>query len=452
MAGPRTGMLEDMNVLRGRQRAGAAAVGVLAAAAVAVALADNAREPSLAGGERPAGAVSLGREALWSMEKAEGAVVRGRSVVVLGDRGQRGGTRVGVRDLETGEQRWSLRDEEPLGEEPLGEDGGRGAARVASAASEAPGSGADDRPLLVGDGDDWGVIVAYEKGRKGTAPEYGVAALSGKDGRPLWKRTLPGARDVRLMDARDGRILVVGEGKGLADESTSYVLDAAREGRTVWKRTGHDVMLGFAGDVVLGERRRGLGIVEGAAVLARDARTGKKLWDLAGSYYESRLQAAVPGRAVVNTLGGREFGDPEHPAGLVLDTATGRKTDDLGRASLRCAADPRDPLLACVESDGPRLVTLRAGRHDAPFRARSEALEEGRSYEGRSVEAVRDGRVYVGSWGTYPRRTVVDRLGGELPGRPPGRVLDMTDDHAVLLTDGQDGADRMAVHRVRKPR
>ncbi|MFG3260301.1 PQQ-binding-like beta-propeller repeat protein [Streptomyces sp. NPDC048172] len=433
-----------MDVLRGRQRAGAAVAGVLAVAAVTLALVDNARGPSLGGGERPAKPVSLGREALWSGKQAEGAVLRGRSVVVLGDRSEAGSMRVAVRDTETGEERWTRRDEARLDE-----DG----ARLMSVPAEGPGAGSGDRPLLVdddGDGDGWGVLVEYAVRSRKTYPEHGVAALSGKDGRLLWKRALPGAHDVHLMDARDGRILVVAEGEDLVDEVTSYLLDADREGRTLWRRKSHDVMLGLAGDVVLGERRWAFSLTKRAAVLARDARTGKRLWDLAGSYHESRLQAAVPGRAVVNTLGAREFGDPEHPGSLVLDTATGRKTDDLGRDSLSCAADARAPLLACLGSDGARLVSVRAGRHDTPVRARSGALEGGESYDVRTVGAVRDGRVYVSSDATFPRRAAVDRLGGTLRDRLPGRVLDVAGGYAVVLAEGRDGTGRIAVHRVRE--
>ncbi|MBT2208867.1 PQQ-binding-like beta-propeller repeat protein [Actinomadura sp. NEAU-AAG7] len=434
---------------RGRLRGRAGAVGAVAAALLLLTVivvvrsrGDGPATAALPRGEAHPRSLAFGRNPLWDertlgMTDVDGAELRGGAAVVTGRSASAG--RLVVADARTGTIRWSADGGDPL----LGGDG----ALAYDGPPDAEGvRGLSGGPVLV-DADTspggWSVIVQYAKGADGE--ERGVAALSGEDGRVLWKQALfRGADDDREQETRllaaDGRVVLAGVRSAGRLRLRTVAFDAAA-GRRLWE---HQDGWAFRidGGTVLGESAEGepwrpREVRDGAAVFGLDLMTGRKRWDLAGAFEGAHVQAAAGGTAAV-TVRERIAGGPSTRfRTMALDSATGR----VQVASLEAeeaagtpgpvlgCVDDRRTLIACAAYSG-RLVTIRPGGR--PFTAKKPLFKGASSVEPDLVwrDRVLASRALDGN-----RRAgaVADRAANGLGATPPGRPAALSDRFAALL-------------------
>ncbi|WP_165968952.1 PQQ-binding-like beta-propeller repeat protein [Actinomadura sp. KC06] len=423
-------------------------------------------------GEKRPAPVSFGGKPLWDerklgMSRVAGIELRGDTAVVAGDVGL-DGARLAAVDARTGTPRWVLDSGHPL-------RGGGGAVAHHDSGYQAEHlRGADGKPLIYGDGDDWTVLVQYGVGGERRESELGVAALSGKDGAVRWKRPLirPRGGDksgddreqrMRLLGADTRVILTSLESRQGLDPET-VALDPAT-GRELW-RNADGWAFRIAGDVVLGEthgaeappthiwgERR-----KDTDVFALDVTSGKKRWDLGDTVESSHLMAAANGTAVIKvneTPPGRTY---SRDRTMLIDIATGRPTKHSPKADgdgtsepltfYGCADDGRT-LIACSGSDG-RLVTIRPGRHGEPVVSAKRPFGEETMAR---VGIVRQDRILVmGSAveGRPARYAIVDRAANRLGTPPPGEATALSE-HVAAFRVTRAGSissrpDGLAVH------
>lgn len=386
---------------------------------LAVGLASCTDRAELPRGDGPVADVAVSRDPVWrsadlGLKEVIGADLRGDKAIVVGTLARSFEKRLVVVDADTGKPYWF---------EDLGD--GTNVGYHGSV-------GVSGRPLVVGSGDDWSVLVPQGDGE--------IVALSGKDGSRQWKAKLP-TEDGRLsMLSTDGRRALVGVKSNDSHQVTTYALDAD-DGRELWRHAG-DWVYAFAGGTVLGQRTRDaswtdgdLDVEDSGSVFALDADTGKEQWDLNDRYHRSVLERAVDGSAVIRVQ--RTSGATDR--GIVVGTGTGRKKHVLKKGFQDCASDGRE-LLACVPLDSHRLLTIRAGHRDQPVRSE-------RTVPCGQVDAVVADRVYVSTSGTKSR--AVDRAGNTLEKGFPGKAVAVAGGHAAFLISGEGvGNDRLVVHRV----
>ncbi|WP_419998081.1 PQQ-binding-like beta-propeller repeat protein [Streptomyces boninensis] len=418
--------------------------------------------------------VTVGAKAQWDSTKlgirgVSGAALRDGKAIVTGSTGQPlVAERLSVADADSGKPRWTL----ATGEE-LMDGNGRSEVMAGEGNRENGLEGLAAKPFLVGSGERAAVVVTYavmkDDGDYGVDEDvegWGVAALSLDDGTVQWRKKLPAAGEPRLLSSDSGTVLVAArqsssESSESSDSSdsaggkvTTFALDATAKGKQLWKHRGGWVYE-LAGDIALGERAGdeewspGSGSEnEGGSVFALDARTGEKKWDLARRYGESRLEAAVEGRAVVRV----NKGAASETQGVVVDTRNGRKTDGLDEAYHHCATEG-DSLLACVGLEEHQLVTIRAGKHNSPSSADFEALD---GTDSLRVNAVDHGRIYVSGQKeenegrTAGRRAAaLDRAGNTRGDALPGPAVAASQKHvAVLAEPDKEGEQRLIMHRA----
>lgn len=308
----------------------------------------------------------------------------------------------------------------------------------------------DSGPIAVGDGDDLKVIVEYIKsrcpgfcpiGRGDRTDEFGVAALSGRDGSVLWQAKITGGlpaespeadqeRDLQsTLRGADTKIAMVNvapstSGRG---ESRVIALDVG-SGKRMWELPGTNVTW-FDGHTVVGIRPPEPGNRDGTAFTI-DPATGQQRLDLTSRYPHIDFKfSQTSGDTVVVPLGSPQ----DHlPAGvLVLDTATGAELDRVG--ALRpeeCAADDQG-LLACGVFDDhatPRIATIQPSDHKIRV---SKALPDL-----GTVDSVWHGHIFLATGGSQLIYADADRSGNVLNDKLPGRPTAISDKYAIFTVNG----------------
>nr|WP_276145476.1 PQQ-binding-like beta-propeller repeat protein [Streptomyces sp. YIM 130001] len=292
-----------------------------------------------------------------------------------------------------------------------------------------------------------------------------------------------------MLDAGGGTVLVgVGADRKAAVRTVAL---RASDGEVRWEYDGEGSAAWayrLAGDTVLGSSGNTEGPPwddesEGEAVLALDARTGKRKWDLSDRYDTSHLQAATPGRAVLVTRGGSGSGSDALSRVVVVDTRTGRELQELDSKFRTCRSDGTS-LIGCIDTGDGSLTTLRT---TAPGGTNGEGAKDGKDGGGGggggggkekvklaaaeaerkpvdggdgasySLDAVHKDRLYVsGGKGIGEkgyRHAAADRAGNVLRDELPGEAVAFTSRHTAFLTrpprqDTATEARDLAMHRT----
>ncbi|TDD85904.1 hypothetical protein E1293_10480 [Actinomadura darangshiensis] len=424
---------------------GGGLLAVLLAVLVVVKVAGSGGEPLPDGEKRPE-PMAFSDKPLWDEHKlgmgnVDGVELRGDVAIVAGDI-EPTGFRLAVVDVRTGAPRWVVDDGHPL-------KGGDGA--IADAEPGNPPESVRDalgKPIVYGDGDDWTVLVQYRKGESDKESEFGVAALSGRDGTVRWMRPLvrpkpdgDGKQRLDLLTADSNVVLASVQASNEADPRT-VALDPS-SGRELWRHEGGWAYR-IAGGLVLGQTagdKPSSAKLEGAGVFALDAKSGRQQWNL----QNARLQAVAGGTALIRVSEKQQGRSYDEERTVVTDTATGRPAGKSPKSeALRfvygCADDGR-ALIACAGSDGD-LVTIRSGKHGEPFTTGRQPFGEDAT---PGVDLVRDDRIFVTR---APRSIVVDRAGNQLGDALPGAALAVSDRAAAFQVHrkGTSGKDGLVVH------
>lgn len=410
-------------------------------------------------------------EPLWTgdavaeaFRDADVAVFRGDDLVLWGgSHDGYGYENLGVLDAATGQIRWMV----SAGAELAGGDG-----------AELESSGSPWPPVIeLADG--WAVVAAYRLEVGDELTEYGVAALSGEDGRVLWKMPVVTGtrgdeeRQLRRIDVVDGVVLA---SEGPADVGQLFdqrvvALDSA-DGSVLWDRPGHG-LAGAAGDTALAypspprpdPRTADLGSfwLPFEPMVGLDVANGEVRWDLSDRFGQSLLELTTADLALLlvpvpadDPPGGAE---PEHWEGIVVEASSGRELDSFGTTLTRdaCAAD--DELIACVvgvsdPGTEPVVVHDRLATFDTAERegSVSEATLPEDLRVVADVQAVVDGRIVAE--GVSDTSLSLDRFANPVGGLP-GRYLAMSDRYAIFEPgDHRDDpatwahADTYTVHRI----
>ncbi|MBC6462477.1 PQQ-binding-like beta-propeller repeat protein [Actinomadura sp. HBU206391] len=446
----------------GRRPALRWAAALLAGVVLATGCSGGSDKDALPDGDKPPQPVSFSAGSLWDerdlgMERVAGIELRGGTAIVAGDC-HCGGGRLAVVDAETGAPRWVLDGGEPL----RGGGGAKAYGKYGYLGEHL--RGASGRPLVVGDGEDWTVLVQYVVGAELGERERGVAALSGRDGSVRWKTPLikprsgeKGVTDrkqkTRLL-AADGRMVLASVESEQDAALTTVALDAAA-GRELWR---HDDGWAYqiAGDVVLGETRTDTGPPweprnRGGAVIALDAKTGQKKWDLTERFEKSELKSSAGGSAVVGVEDRSGSSSVSDSRTLVVNAATGADEKALAKSFYSCDSDARE-LIACLEIGAPTLVTIRSGGRGGPVTAEKKVFA-GKVEDGLSVDTVWQDRIFVhGSARDGPvRYSMVDRAANTLRTGLPGPVAAVSERNAAFFVNrtGRDSVPTgLAVHRT----
>lgn len=444
-----------------RWRMPVAAVVLVVAALVCGCGSDPAAPDPLPHGERRPAPITFSAKPLWDERKlgmadVSGAVLHGDIAVVAGTMaGDAPVSRLAVVDARSGVLRWSV----DTGGRLKGGDGA--VASTSGLGVAAPLRGASGNPVVIGDGDDWTVVVQYTDDSDPDGSEFGLAALSGKDGTVRWKHALvSGSRDgaggVTLLGADPRVVLASVERVG---DLRTVALDLAR-GRELWRYDGAWAYR-ISGDLVLGETR-GDGtqpwltpkVREQAAVIAVDLRTGAKRWEFPDTFEGSRLEAAAGGIAVVSVQEKAKGATGRRFRTMQVDTATGRVRRD-SLAPVPDGPPPPGPGYDC-DDDGRALiachgawntlVTIRSGAHDEPVVAKNRPFgsDDG---PGR-VDLVWRDRVFVSAGPVVddrPVTRVLDRAANRLGGVVAGRAVAMSECHGAFLVPRDAARNGLAV-------
>ncbi|RZS44820.1 putative pyrroloquinoline-quinone binding quinoprotein [Herbihabitans rhizosphaerae] len=353
--------------------------------------------------------------------------------------------RLVVADLANGRQRWAYKKNEPL-------RGGAGATFQDYA--DEPVLADPPPPPVVGRDGDWSVLGLYEHRFCPWAPdctpeqrdktdEFGLAALSGRDGTIRWKFPF-----VPTRSKREGATVTLNEQYPLrADDRTAAIgykrdgvvrmaaVDAAT-GAKLWE-TDAVRPAAIAGDVVLAYR-----VVPNSddpgPVVAFDRTTGQQRWEAQGRPLKSPTLQVVNGAVLIPIDDG-----PQRQHAVVVDTRTGERVADLdpdgGMLSLNCVGD-RETLLACtvMRPDGDLLTSFRTDERKA--RVSTKAVPGYQKPEGawRGMVFLAD----IHAKGDKP--IAVDRSANPLGAALPGVPLAVSDQHVVFDVGGATG---IAVYR-----
>lgn len=435
-----------------RARLAMVLVGVLVATAGCTAGADDG----------PVGKpVEFSAKPVWSSERlgfqrVRDVTIRGDVMLAAGDRA-RGGARLVAVDPATGAVRWSVDHEDRL----LGGGG-------VQAYGEPGLVGATGRVVVTG-GAEPVVLIQYHV--RGVRPdnkysyeaERGVAALAVKDGRVRWKtptfQAAPAAAPAAGREPEtsvvvaDDRVAVVttmpGTNNATVDDAKTAAY-AVADGRKLWEQAGWWPYL-LADGTLLGEADtragktpwRGESSTRKGTVVAVDALTGAKRWDLAKRYTSSELKVAARGLAVVGTED-----DERKVRTLVIDAANGREVGNLGDYT-DCNTDGSS-LIACLDVGDSILRTFRVS--DRRIEVSDRGVFRGNTY-GNSVDAVWEGRIFVSGVPSDSRKqesVTVDHTAHRLGGKLPGAVAAISGKYVVFRQPGGDslGFPGFAVHRV----
>lgn len=378
--------------------------------------------------------LKLSDEPLWShhdiprMKVVEYFAIQDDAALVFGGDGVQAMDRLAIVDAATGRTRWAIG-----GSAPLGLRGGDGASFWHANHSIAP--------RIVGKGDDWSVIVEYYKQAGGD--RFGLAALSGKDGRVRWK-TPPidlaraDTTELRVVDV-DNEIALV---ERTSDGTTSTIAIDVSNGRTLWD-VPNVFPRGVSDGVVVAEIPKQSdwtnpvdGIQE-RTVVALDAKTGKRLWGLSDRYPRS-VVGLVAGSAIVVRIPGRVKGSTRT---LVVGTRSGDMLAELEpTAGDRCHSD-RTTLIACLTYRTPqRLATYHLRDHTAGISAHETPDQ--------FVREVWSGRIFMSATWAASTCKSYDRSGNPIDKKLPGTPALISDRYAAFYTEQADLHDPgLVVHR-----
>jgi hypothetical protein len=377
-----------------------------------------------------------------AVSTATDAALRGDTAVIVGDR--RDNFRLAAVDAATGAPRWSIDERDPL-------TGGDGVVLFRPTIT-------DPALLLAGPPDDFLVFVPYYRDacphptgwcprENGVHPraEQGVAALSGKDGSVRWSTpviTGDENQDMRLklLAASENLLLVGSVGFDDSLSSLSTLALSTSDGHKLWQQGGMEAYF-ITERTVIGHiptnRNEVLGVGRGLSegtVVAVDALTGDRRWDLSQRFTSSDTWVAAGDLVVVQTKS-REIENA-----LILEADTGREVARIGEYAGDCASDSSS-LIACVESPviGNRLVTFGLDER----RVRVSRDEVG----SRRIRAVWGGRVFLeDGWFPDGRYSVVDRSVNVLPEPTLGQIVTISDRYAIFRS-GEDSD--ISVHAVK---
>ncbi|MGH3656451.1 MAG: hypothetical protein ACRDUA_07310 [Micromonosporaceae bacterium] len=409
--------------------------------------------------------ISVSKQPVWAssqlgMNRVSGVAMADDTAVVSGHAHSE---RLAAVDGETGRVRWTIDDKDPL-------PGGKGARAHA-------GSGYDGfrdpsgEPLVVRDGDEWSAVVGYSRTRttaKARVEEHGLALVSVNDGAVEWLSPPLTAGRAEVDDntigetvglrgiglgAVGGEVVVASlraEDEGATTEDLRMVALSTSDGRKLWEKTG--VWPGaVAGDVVLGHvpkpsapltsASRAAEGYQNTTVVAFDAGSGERRWDLAKRFPLARLDTVAGDLAVVDA-------EPDPDADtdtnfmdhtVIVDVDTGRTVHKF-RSLASCDSDGR-ALIACNAVGREGLATIRSTEREVRYSA--GAVDGASSW---SVTDVWKGHVFIEADGAH---IVVDREGRRIGREMPGEVMAISGRYAVFASPGADGSDaRCAGYRV----
>ncbi len=327
--------------------------------------------------------------------------------------------RLFVLDAATGHPRWSVHAWRPL-------PGGHGDMWAGRSPLDA------STPQVVGRGGDWGVLVPTRNGEAYTAQAgYGVALVSGRDGRPLWRRSIVSRRESTASHLSidpdqvltDGGVAVAGvqprDGAKIADLRL-IGLDAL-SGKPLWTRTGMRPVAVSHGYVIATDWPVPASTTVAAAgrgsVTVLDERTGRTLWSLRDRIAAADMAATAGGLLLVRDQ--RDVPSTRTP--IVLDLATGTEIGRMPKDTIGCAADGTGLIACSVSSSDSRLYTILSAERRIRVAGRTEPKDG-------PVRFVQDGRIY------YPGQEV-DRSGTPLSGHVPDGILEALDDRYAVFRD-----------------
>ena len=358
----------------------------------------------------------------------------GDALVVVGTRkteDDNASQQIVVTDARTGVVRWSL-----YGGDPLGSDGDAFHRLTPGAVVDRDG--------------DWKLLVEYVRPgadrRTGSYTETGIMALSGRDGRVVWRAPVDrvsrrGARVRLLLDTVVGdRVVLVTSTYAEGDDAFEVAAFSPATGAPMWTLPG-TVARFVTGDVVLVERP----ILPVTDPLKRRMRTtvagvrlddGSVLWDAAGRYAQASHLQATDGAVVVDV----------EPGSVVLDASTGRELTATPQDLKRCFTDNAGPV-ACtvVTSTGPVQKHLAIVERSGAAVDITSVPNSGNWV----LQSTWKGRLICASdLGGPP--AVLDRSGNTLDLGVKGRIYALDDDLVVFSPTGvgEDQQGEFAVHAV----
>jgi outer membrane protein assembly factor BamB len=388
---------------------------------------------------------------LWDATSADAistvlsATLHDDTAVIVGD--QKDGFRLSAVDAATGTPHWSLDDDDPL-------PGGDGATLFRPAPNY-------DLPVVAGPSHDFLVYVPYYRGDDCTHPtgwcpreknetrrvEVGIAALSGKDGTVRWMTPVVTDDEIQYLDmklraAGAGLVLI-----GISDfnhdlASLRTVALSASDGSQRWEQPG--VVADFTtGETIIARIPSTpndvtpMFVAPEGAVVALDASSGNRRWDLSQRYANS-VATSVAGDFVVARATSR---DGEEDT-LVLNSASGHEVAHLGDYVISCSSDTSS-LVACTDSRYNTVVTFQV--EESEVRVSGDSIDEDISSHSYRTRGVWRGRVFVEDRYHPAQDVVVDRSANVLTDRVPGPVVAISDRYAIFRTS-EDG--NISVHAV----
>lgn len=386
--------------------------------------------------------------ALWrtdalGMPEPKHTMVVGDTVLLDGD-APKGGPRTIAVDAATGEVRWTLTDGHPV-------LGGGGAV---------PDHGGTFRePLVTGErtGDDWTLLIPYVLPRtERGAPERGLAAVSGADGRMLWKTRLVKAGEAtsdiagRVVGAHDALAVLAMPSSGDPSDQRVVAVDLKTR-KKLWERSGL-LAYAVAGETVVATTRYPSDASAEQAqtvrsVVGLNAKNGATRWSRKPEGRKAELVAATDQLTVFT----QENEDGSVGDATVLDSTSGAERYRVDQAS-SCDQDA-DGLIACLRSRPGDLTVFEPDSGDRVTDAKRVGEKDGSS----ELAGVWNGRVGVSSERPdedQPRHLLVDRDGGRLADELPGRPVALSPDYAAftVAVDPPESEDRWeattAIHRA----
>lgn len=427
----------------------AAVVAALVAAGVVIWTNRATEEPHDARPSRPKPTLEplrLGDQPLWTSEAVTHQFrtdwVRTGDDVLLASHGDV----ATLVDTTTGASRWTFSDRQDL----TGDDAG-----VSNLGSVTPS--------LVGAGADLGVITGWdyqtavcaagreECGDAAAGDAQGVALLSGVDGHVLWLTTvlgpdtptgLHGPALVIPVVTDDVAVVAVAADRGdqqAAPPVRTLGIDV-HTGATLWETTGGMWPSAAAGDVLLGEQEEPAKTkpddkLLDKTVVATDLRSGKELWR--GARGLGRSQLVVAAKDVVLVKGSTED-EPDVPLHRVLSARSGWPVAELPSGTgagmggvMECATDD-STVIACGYDDDRNRPTV------AVYRLTDRTVATFPVDFPAKVEHVFAGRIELS--GAKQGTVTMDAVGNTIDKglRLPGRLVDLTEDRAVFLTEDSD--------------
>ncbi len=376
-------------------------------------------------GKAVASPLPFGAKPLWTSRAkgvpryASGFGLHGDRVLVVS--GPKGGAAnlLSVMDAATGKTKWSVREWKPL-------RGGHG---------DTWSPLYDPAPQVVDRGGDWGVLVPTAQNHGSAQQAYGLALLSGEDGRVLWRRPLVAERS--RADRRksvypdnvlaDDQVAVVSLRPSSQSQTVAHARLTAvdmRTGKLLWTRSGLRLG-GIAARFVIAAEWRDAAAVsfDGASagtVAVLDAATGRTRWSLLDRMPTAWLAAFADGLLLVR---GQQGGLLTAP--VLLDLTTGGEVGRMPAPTGNCVHD--ESLIACeVMSPRSRLLTVSAGE-------RRIKVSGGEPPDG-VIDRVQEGRIYFSGAHTPLQET--DPSGTSLAAGPlPAGLLGaLSDRYAVVYS------------------